>query len=95
MVEQVWKNIVGNRLPYEMKGNNIVVTVPRGSNITVNQFFDFIARMEQALDKTHEIKSTFTDEDLVQYAISFKNKKKSIVSDEATEEDPEENSEGR
>lgn len=87
MLEQVWKNVAGDRFIATVEGNMVRLTIPRGSEITINDFGAFVLRLEDALDAEASFRGGFDEDGLVRIAIYFNQR---IKKEEVEKEKPQE-----
>lgn len=69
MLIQVWKNVVGNKFPYIVDTDRIVLTVPRGSSERLYDFSLLLSKMEKALDKFLKVYAELNQEGLLQMTV--------------------------
>ena len=51
MLEQIWKNVMGNTFFYKVEDGKVVATVPRGSHVRIYDFALLVGDMEKALGR--------------------------------------------
>lgn len=84
MLEKVWKNVVGEDLPYRMVGNTIEAEIPLGCPLWVTDLGRAFDRIEEALHKKLDIRVEVTSEHLLLFKVSER-----VVEVEVSDEDRE------
>ena len=72
MLNQIWKNVVGDMFPYASEGEKVVVTIPRGSSKRIYDFGQLLEKVENAVGAPVVIHAELNEERLLQFTVEMK-----------------------
>lgn len=71
MLEQVWSNVAGNRFDAKVEKGEVFITIPRGSQMTIYDFSQFVIRLQDALNAKAVFDGKINEEGLTEIRLKF------------------------